>query len=193
MDNSLEQMTTPFSGDNILAETILQLKKEFNLTTAIETGTYKGATTLWLDKYFEDVHTTEIDSKLYDNLRNTFKGTKIRLWCAGSQEALPEILNHIDDSRPFIFLDSHWYVNPLLSELDTIAKAGIKPVLAIHDFKVPNHPELGFDEYPKQGIVYDFAYIESHLEKIYGKDGYVYFYNSEANGDKRGCIFIYSK
>jgi hypothetical protein len=193
MDNSLEQMTTPFSGDNILAETILQLQKEFNLTTAIETGTYKGATTLWLNEHFEDVHTTEIDSRLYDNLRKAFKGTKIKLWCAGSQEALPEILNYISDSRPFIFLDSHWYVNPLLSELDTIAKAGIKPVLAIHDFKVPNHPELGFDTYPKQGIVYDFAYIESHLEKIYGKDGYVYFYNSEANGDKRGCIFIYSK
>jgi hypothetical protein len=193
MDNSLEQMTTPFSGDNILAETILQLQKEFNLTTAIETGTYKGATTLWLNEHFDDVHTTEIDSRLYDNLRKAFKGTKIKLWCAGSQEALPEILNYISDSRPFIFLDSHWYVNPLLSELDTIAKAGIKPVLAIHDFKVPNHPELGFDTYPKQGIVYDFAYIESHLEKIYGKDGYVYFYNSEANGDKRGCIFIYSK
>lgn len=193
MDNSLEQMTTPFSGDNILAETILQLQKEFNLTTAIETGTYKGATTLWLNEHFDDVHTTEIDSRLYDNLRKTFNGTKIKLWCAGSQEALPEILNYISDSRPFIFLDSHWYVNPLLSELDTIAKAGIKPVLAIHDFKVPNHPELGFDTYPKQGIVYDFAYIESHLEKIYGKDGYVYFYNSEANGDKRGCIFIYSK
>jgi hypothetical protein len=193
MDNSLEQMTTPFSGDNILAETILQLQKEFNLTTAIETGTYKGATTIWLNEHFADVHTTEIDSRLYDNLRKAFKGTKIKLWCAGSQEALPEILNYISDSRPFIFLDSHWYVNPLLSELDTIAKAGIKPVLAIHDFKVPNHPELGFDTYPKQGIVYDFAYIESHLEKIYGKDGYVYFYNSEANGDKRGCIFIYSK
>lgn len=188
-----EQMTTPFSGDNILAETILQLKNEFNLTTAIETGTYKGATTLWLNEHFEDVHTTEIDSRLYDNLRKAFKGTKIKLWCAGSQEALPEILNYISDSRPFIFLDSHWYVNPLLSELDTIAKAGIKPVLAIHDFKVPNHPELGFDTYPKQDIVYDFAYIESRLEKIYGKDGYVYFYNSEANGDKRGCIFIYSK
>lgn len=100
---------------------------------------------------------------------------------------------HIDDTQPLIFLDAHWYKNPLLSELHAIATHGIKPVIAIHDFKVPDHPELGYDVYAKQNITYDFAYIKESIENIYGKDGYEYHYNSEATGDKRGCIFIYPK
>lgn len=186
-------LTTPFSGDKYLAETFLTLRDLFNIKTVIETGTYKGATTLWLNEHFEDVHTTEIDERLYPELRQTFKGTNIKLWCAGSEEALPEILSYIFDKQPLIFIDAHWYKNPVLAELKAIAKAGIKPVIAIHDFKVPNHPELGYDIYPQQGITYEWGWIEKHVEAIYGKDGYEYFYNEKAEGDKRGCVFIHPK
>jgi hypothetical protein len=188
-----EQMTTPFSGDKYLAETFLTLRDLFNIKTVIETGTYKGATTLWLNEHFEDVHTTEIDERLYNELRQTFKGTNIKLWCAGSEEALPEILAYINDKQPLIFIDAHWYNNPVLAELKAIAEAGIKPIIAIHDFKVPNRPDLGYDIYPNQKIVYEWQWIEKHVEAIYGKDGYEYFYNEKAEGDMRGCVFIHPK
>lgn len=190
MDNTMNQ---PFSGDTYLAEIILELKSKFNLKTAIETGTYKGVTTLWLNQHFEDVHTSEVDATLYPYIRNEFANTNIKLWTASSELALPEILNYIKDDKPFVFLDAHWYKNPLLPELKAIANKGIKPVIAIHDFKVPHNPELGYDVYPNQNIVYDFNYIKSSIENIYGSDGYEYFYNSKATGAKRGCIFIYPK
>lgn len=187
-----EQMTTPFSGDKYLAETFLMLKDKFGIKTVIETGTYKGSTTLWLNEHFDDVHTTEIDERLYPELRQRFKGTNIKLWCAGSEEALPEILSYIHDKQPLIFLDAHWYKNPLLPELKVIAEAGIKPIIAIHDFKVPNRPDLGYDIYPNQKITYEWGYISKHIEAIYGKD-FEYFYNEKAEGDMRGCIFIHPK
>jgi hypothetical protein len=186
-------LSVPFSGDKYLAETFLTLRDLFNIKTVIETGTYKGATTLWLNEHFEDVHTTEIDERLYPELRKTFKGTNIKLWCAGSEEALPEILAYISDKQPLIFIDAHWYKNPVLAELKAIAEAGIKPIIAIHDFKVPNYSEFGYDTYPQQGITYEWQWIEKHIESIYGKGGYEYFYNEKAEGDKRGCVFIYPK
>jgi len=91
--------------------------------------------------------------------------------------------------RILFFLDAHWddYC-PLLDELKLIADNNLEPVIAIHDFKVPDCPLLGFDSY--KGQDYDFDWIKPSIEKIY-PDGYVVEYNNEAEGAKRGVIFIY--
>jgi hypothetical protein len=61
----------------------------------------------------------------------------------------------------------------------------------IHDFKVPDHPELGFDSYDGQD--YEWDWIEGHVEAIYGKDGYIKSYNTDAVGAKRGVVVIEPK
>ena len=96
------------------------------------------------------------------------------------------------DKSVLLFLDAHWEShNPLLEELQIIKDKGMKPVIAIHDFFVPEHPELGFDSYAGQD--YNWEWIASSIESIYGADGYKYFYNSEAEGMKRGVVFIMPK
>ena len=72
-------------------------------------------------------------------------------------------------------------------ELELIANAGLRSVIEIHDFKVPDHLELGFDTYGD--IVYEWAWIKPSIEKIYGKD-YRIEYNSHATGAKRGILYV---
>jgi hypothetical protein len=108
-----------------------------------------------------------------------------------SPEYLKNVLSTIDDSKTILFLDAHWYTNPVLAELYAIKESGKLPILAIHDFMVPDHPEFGYDAYPDQDIVYNWEWIEDHINSIYGKDGYTKDYNTEATGAMRGCLFIF--
>jgi hypothetical protein len=82
------------------------------------------------------------------------------------------------------FLDAHGPPIPLLGELEVIADNKIKPIITIHDFAVPNK------NFNNDG--FDFKYIESSLIKIYGKDGFNYYYNQECNrqGNKPECVGI---
>ena len=62
----------------------------------------------------------------------------------------------------------------------------------IHDFQVPGYPDLGYDQY--KDIKYNFDYVKEHLDAIYGGvEGYSYYYNSDAVGAKRGCLFVLPK
>jgi hypothetical protein len=64
-------------------------------------------------------------------------------------------------------------------------------VILIHDFRNPNNPELGYDQYGD--IIYEWSWIKESIEKIYGVDGYDFWYNQEAVGAKRGVIVLKPK
>lgn len=89
-----------------------------------------------------------------------------------------------------IYIDSHWHGTPcpLKDELKLISELEIKPIICIHDFKVPGK-DFGFDAYDYELC---FEEIEPYLNDIY-KDGYDYHYNEDAGGAYRGIIFIYPK
>jgi len=182
-----------FNQDRFLAAKFLQLKDQYSLTTVIETGTYHGITTEWLSSNFEKVYTVECNSSFYDESKKRISGLEnISHFLMDSPLFLARILPTIDASKTIVFLDAHWYTNPVLQELAAIKKSGKKPILAIHDFKVPDKPDLGYDIYPEQGIVYEWQWIEPLINSIY--DGaYSIEYNTEAEGAMRGCIFIFPK
>jgi hypothetical protein len=88
------------------------------------------------------------------------------------------------------YLDAHSHIEtPLLDELKAIAEAEIKPIIVIHDWKIPDRPDLGYDSY--NGQDYTFEWIKPSIEAIYG-DEYAYYYNNQAEGAKRGVIYIHS-
>lgn len=185
----------PFNEDTFMQTAFLELKKKHKIDLVIETGTYHGTTTKWLAKHFERVCTIEINKEFADIAANRLRNFKnCHQFLDDSVNALSYI---IKQGKPFsslcLFLDAHWYKNPLLGELEVIAACGIKPVLVIHDFYNPFHPEFGYDVYPDQKITYNFDYVSAALEKIYGKDGFNHWYNQEATGAKRGCLFVTPK
>jgi hypothetical protein len=188
-----ENCDKPFAGDTFMEQEFLKLKKQFRLDAAIETGTCYGSTTLWLLSHFEHVHSCEVNVKYYEvadhRITKNF-GRSIGLWLGTSPLFLTQLLPAAKEQRPIIFLDAHWeQYCPLLDELAAIAEVGIKPVIAIHDFQVPDRPDLGYDTWNGQPL--RFSYIRPSLERIYDVNGYSHHYNSEAIGAKRGVIYVY--
>lgn len=194
-----------FEGDIILKDKCQQIVESNSIKTIIETGTFMAGTTRIMAQWTDSVYTIEINKENYEKSKQNLTGyDNVNLIFGNSAEKLNEILAElaplielgrekmIKYKPVFFFLDAHFYdYNPLLAELSVISKYMVKPYLAIHDFKVPGHPELGFDSYKAQD--YDFDWIKESVDKIYGKNGYVVEYNLEAVGAKRGAIFLTPK
>lgn len=182
-----------FEGDTFLKDEFKKLIDLFKIDVIIETGTYRGSTTIQLAKMVDRVVSIEVKKENYLIAKSKTKSVPgISLCLGNSAEELPNILKYdeIRNKNLFLFLDAHWEsYNPLIDELKTIAVSGLKPkLIAIHDFKVPG-TDFGFDSYAGQD--YDFDWIKNELNAIYGENGYSYHYNTVATGARRGVIFIY--
>jgi hypothetical protein len=184
----------PFNGDTFIQQEVLELKDRFNIKTAVETGTHIGTTTLFLAEHFQDVLTLEINETYYDIACERLKDKENVTGClADSSCHLPELLDLIDREKPvFFFADAHWESHcPLEDELQAFAQKNIRPVIAIHDFKVPGEPTLGYDSY--NGQDFTFEWLKDRFDAIFGPGKYIHYYNSyeRSAGAKRGIIYLY--
>lgn len=182
-----------FSGDKFFKQHIEELIIDHKINTVIETGTYKGDTSLGLSSMVPNVVTIEINDKYFHEAKENLLDRNNVTQLLGDA---PDIIDRNMKSfrGPLLFfLDSHWYKNPLLAELQVIAKHGIKPIIIIHDMQNPNDPTMGYDSYPEQGIEYNWDYVKDAVEKIYGSDGYSKYYNKYATGSRRGILYILPK
>lgn len=181
----------PFNGDTHLETTVKELKEKHGIKTALELGTCLGSTAVFLASLFDAYFGCDVQIDYLEITKERLRNTNGVSVHEDSREFLDFILRLYTTEEPiFIFIDSHWGPNnPLLEELEIIAKSGHKPALLIHDFKVPGHPELGYDTYPDQNIVYEWDWIKEHIHAIYGEN-FTATYNSEATGAKRGVVII---
>jgi hypothetical protein len=186
-----------FEGDIHVLPIIQKLATKHNIKAVIETGTFYGNTTARFTELGLPVYTIESQplqfKAAYDNLKA--KGFDVDQWDKGtihliqahSHNCLNEVIKSTGVDSILFYLDAHWESHlPLLDELKHIAASGVKAVIVIHDFYVPEK-DFGFDTYYGQRL--DFQFIEPCLSAIYPK-GYNYFYNTVAEGHKRGLIFI---
>lgn len=186
----------PFEGDKILEKQVRTIAQKHNIFIVIETGTEFAATTERFATMVPFVYTMEQNPKTYQIARQ-FVPANSMLFYGSSEMILPVVIEHLNPNGKFLFyLDAHaqGMPCPLLKELEIISKYGLKPVIVIHDCKVPDHPELGYDSFNGWNI--ELENIREQLDAIYlaGENvGYTVSYNSEAEGAKRGVIFIEPK
>lgn len=186
----LDRNAKGYEGDTFIHTEIAKLVKLFNVTSIIETGTYKGGTTKRLLE-FCPVTSIESDLNNYNESRRNLNGFITLIHGDSSKVLKDHTPIYPNPEKVLLFLDAHWADNwPLLAELRQISELEIKPVIVIHDFKVPGK-DFGYDSYAGQEL--DFNYIEGSLRYIYGEDGYSYHYNEQADGGYRGVIYIYPK
>jgi len=186
----LSRNLTGFEGDYYIEEEIKKLVHKFEINTIIETGTFLGGTTKKLAQLANQVYTIEVDSENIPEATEYLKdSTNVTVMEGCSPELLRNLLKR-DRGNTLFYLDAHSHIDtPLLDELKAIAEAEIKPVIVIHDWKIPDRPDLGYDSY--NGQDYTFEWIKPSIEAIYGND-YAYYYNNQAEGAKRGVIYIHS-
>ncbi|MEO6682253.1 MAG: class I SAM-dependent methyltransferase [Ginsengibacter sp.] len=89
-------------------EIVLEFKNEAKFQNFIETGTYKGGSSYWAARHFDNVYTIEIDPEIS-------KATASRPECpenieflvGNSKDVLPELVENIHSPSLF-WLDGHW-------------------------------------------------------------------------------------
>lgn len=182
-----------FSGDIYLQQHFSSLIEKYHIKTVIEFGTYKGDTAKQLSGMVENVVTVESqDNYYYEASRNLLGRDNVKCYLGKSQDTLLKIWNEINGHPNYlIFSDSHWHKpTPTLGELFAIAQLNIKPVIIIHDFFCPDHPEFGYDSY--DDFTYNWQSVEASVHTIYGDD-FEIAYPTVVSGAKRGYITIKPK
>ena len=181
----------PAYSDPELLDKTLQLRARFELETFFETGTYHGLSSKIVSEYFKNVITVESDEGSYKQAVTNLSEVAN---CTALHGSSPDIMRSRikeGDNSIFFFLDAHWDEYwPLLDELQVIRDKKIKPVIAIHDFYVPNGrggASFGFDSYNGQPL--DFSYIKTSIERIY--EGEFEIEYSTSSTTNSGVIFIY--
>lgn len=186
-------MNKPFEGDTFIKAELIKLRDIFGLKNCVETGTQYGSTTLELNNIFGGkIFTIEADEKYFFKAKERLTGMGLDIYpYFGLSEVLLPFIEI--PSNTLYYLDAHGDRIggcPLKKELEIIAQKNCNNIcIAIHDFKVPGHPELGYDTYDFELC---FEEIEPYLKRIY-PNGFNYHYNTEADGAQRGIIYIYPK
>ena len=180
----------PAYSDPELLNWTLNIAQKFNLTTFLETGTYKGESAKIVSQYFQKVITIENN---HDNYKDAVYNLKDVINCKPYFGNSPEIMNIVLEeysNNTFFFLDAHWDEYwPILDELKIIKNKKIKPVIAIHDFFVPDEnkqAKFGFDSYNNQPL--DINYIKNALNEIY--DGIFKVKYSSTSETNSGVVYI---
>lgn len=183
-----------FAGDPTIGTHLKIYRDALNIRTCIETGTQVGSTTLALCDIFERVITVEINNEYHAEAVHRLNS---RAQCVKGEspafldEFLPDLAS---EASLLFFLDAHGFGHdcPLLQELAMIAKhrANRHDVIAIHDFRVPDRPELGFDSY--SGWPISLEYVDAGMNAIW-PSGWSVRFNDVATGGKRGIAFFSSK
>lgn len=172
-----------FNRDTLLGDRIEALIKKKGIELVVETGSYQGTTSRALAEACPRVISIESNPTYHAALPST-PGVEFHL--ADSGQVLKSFTY---PKTTLFFLDAHWGPNwPLREELAQIVDIETSPVILIHDFKVPGHPELGYDSYGD--LHCDWDHVKDLIVGIYGVDKFTLTYPTEAHGSKRGWVLI---
>ena len=151
-----------------LSSFFLMLKDKYELNLCIETGTFKGDSTIVFSRIFDRVDTIEINPSFLDFTKSKIGNRKnINFHLGNSVEVFKTLLPTLNKFRPIFYLDAHWNdFWPLRDELTLIGQ-NFKDncIIVIDDFKVPNRPDITFDQYGKNEC--SMEYIKDNLPEVY--------------------------
>lgn len=178
-----------FAWDTILEQTVQDLVNLYQIKAIVETGTWIGGTTRAFASMVDQVYTVETQTEFYLKARKILDPLPNVHQFFGKSQDFIRLMTETAEKPTLYYLDAHWHgSHPLPLELETIADIDPSPVIVMHDFKVPGHPELKFDT-RNGGQPYCFEWIEPQLRKL--KRPWQYFYNKEATGGcKVGVLFV---
>lgn len=93
---------------SIPRELVLSFTQKHPIKYFVETGTFKGDSSIWAAQYFEKVYTIEIDETLHKNASTRSDAPKnITFVLGNSKDQLANIVREID-APALYWLDGHW-------------------------------------------------------------------------------------
>jgi len=169
-----------YSG--IPREFALDLSRQFDVKTFVETGTHVGDTAAWAAQNFNSVTSIELFKSLYEQACNRHGYlANINFIYGDSRKALVDIVEKLDAPALF-WLDSHWSCGatygegdecPLLEEIDAINRSKIEHFVFVDDarfFLSPPTKPHNIEQWPSIDMVIQAL-------KSDGKSNYIVIFN----------------
>lgn len=181
----------PFNGAIEFGPYFSYLKDMFKLNKAVETGTWRGETTICLSTIFDKVHTVELNTEVFNStLENLSYYPNIEAHFGNSPDILRQILPLLKKDRVLFYLDAHWNEDwPLLEELALIGSTHRDNcVIVIDDFQVPGRPDIPYDAYDATRAC-SFPCIRSQLSKVFSKYSYYFVIPKSLNARAKFVAF----
>lgn len=155
-------------SDKLISKVLVDFLSENIFPCFVETGTFKGETTLWASSLFARVYTIELNESYLANAKVSLgHKNNIAYYLGDSRGQLPVVLDSIDSSC-VLWLDAHsgggFFSDhddcPILEELCAINKSGLKSLILIDDvrgFMAPPPPPFDYRQWPNIYEVLDCA------------------------------------
>ncbi len=175
-----------FNVDRFLVERVISYNERIRFNSAIETGTFRGETTVGLAKLFPKVFTIEVNPEHFESTKPRFRFyPNITFLLGNSAQLMPGLLDKVDYPL-FAYLDAHWQERcPLRDEIAALLAVKKPKLIMIHDFKVPGR-NFGFDEYDR--FPNSLEYIADLLH--HDECRYAFNHQTAPQSANRGVLFI---
>lgn len=157
-----------FNGAPEVSTVMTYLKKAYNISDVVETGSFQGNTTALFGNMFDKVYSIEINQENYEASKASLAHMEnVQIIKGSSEKALAELLPSLRGKRVLFYLDAHWEEFwPIREELEVIAKTHKDNcVIVVDDAMVPGYKDVAFDSYKDQPLSYD--YIKKQLDEVF--------------------------
>jgi hypothetical protein len=180
----------PLNGQVKRQEIIRELVMAVDFEQAVETGTFRAASTMFLSHVTgRPVYSVELLTRYFGFARaRCSEDSNIHLSLGDSRTFLQHLSDRISGGTTFFYLDAHWGADvPRFEELEIISGAWEHAVVMIDDFAVPDDPGYGCANYGGQDLNVDY---------LPDLPGWARFFpsapSSEETGARRGCVVLAS-
>ena len=189
----LDSWGGPFNGQCFRQLIFLDLLRACHFEAIVETGTFRGSTTLFLchNSRGLPVHSSEINLRFFQIARRRLRAwPNLHLYNLNSRTFLSQ-LRMPRESRIFFYLDAHWREDlPLADETEFIIRNFNTFIIMIDDFEVPGDSGYAYDDYGpgKRLSLRDFPFHKDSRISAYSPSRPA----SQESGIRRGCIVLVS-
>jgi hypothetical protein len=178
----------PMNGQRYRQDLVRSLFRNVDLHVVIETGTYRGSTTLFLQHVSGvEVFSVELLSRFERYAIERCRPNKqIALRMDDSRAFLRTLVQRHGTSRSFFYLDAHWQADsPRFDELELIRDHWSSAIVMIDDFHVPTDRGYASTSYAGKRLDLDY------LPDLPGWHAYFPTTPSETEtGARRGCVIL---
>ncbi len=183
----------PFNDQRGRQNIWLAIVKHLEFSAVVETGTFRGTTSLFLAESGLPVYTVEVSPRYYEcaAMRLRRHRGRIHVTEADSRTFLTKLAENpsFPKSSVFFYLDAHWREDlPLREEVTIIFRNWANSVAMIDDFCVPS-TDYGYDDYGP-GKQLTLQYLQPVLSELRLIPFFPSFGPECETGSKRGCVVL---
>jgi hypothetical protein len=184
-----------FNGQRFRQRIFEELVQRIGFSYIIETGTFRGISTMFMSNTGIPVFSIESNPRHYGFSRaRLWSRRNVTLLCGDSRSGLQSLrsgpLRNLLDQPVFVYLDAHWNEDlPLAEELGIVFCGWPSAIVMVDDFQVDDDAGYGYDSYgPDKALTWAYICAMARIHEL--RAFYPSIPSHDESGMRRGCVVL---